>query len=126
QRLVDVACVELVVAGHEEHRLRPVGEQAEPLPGAVDVAGQHEQIGAGGGPGREILGFEMEVGQQLDLHDAVWWRGRVTSKVVRALDSTSTVPPCAITMWRTMYRPSPNPSCLSGGRSPPRKGSKRC
>jgi hypothetical protein len=51
QACVDVAAVELVVAGHEDHRHRPAGKTRQPGPGGVDVAGQHQQLGAGRGLG---------------------------------------------------------------------------
>ncbi len=38
---------------------------------------------------------------------------------------TSTSPPCACTIWDTMYNPSPSPSPRPDFRSPPRNGSNR-
>jgi hypothetical protein len=49
--LGQVAAVELVVAGDQQDRLRPVAEQVERRPGAVDVTGQHEQLAPGAGSG---------------------------------------------------------------------------
>jgi len=66
--LVHITPVELVVAGHEQHWHRPVGKVLQAGPGAVDIARQHEQVRPRRGPGREHLGLEVQVGQQLDLH----------------------------------------------------------
>ncbi len=65
---VDVAAVELVVAGDEDDRHRPAGEAFQPGPGAVDVAGQHQQLGIGRRHGVEALALQVQVGQQLQLH----------------------------------------------------------
>jgi hypothetical protein len=45
-------------------------QNAPGRPGGVDVAGQHQQLGARGGLGVEGLGLEVKVGQQLQLHGA--------------------------------------------------------
>ena len=69
--LRQVALVELVVAGDEKHRNRPVAKQRQARPGAVDVAGQHQQFGAGGGLGLEQFRLEVQVRQQLQPHHAI-------------------------------------------------------
>ena len=70
-RQVREALVELVVAGDEKHRNRPVAKQRQARPGAVDVAGQHQQFGAGGGFGLEQFRLEVQVRQQLQPHHAI-------------------------------------------------------
>src|SRR6185436_11683533 len=65
---VDVATVELVVAGDEDDGHRPARESLERVPGAVDVAGEDEQLGAVGRLRRVRLGLEVEVGKQLQPH----------------------------------------------------------
>ncbi|MCY1213718.1 hypothetical protein D9M72_255120 [compost metagenome] len=80
-RFVEVQVVVFVVARNVHHRRGPavarrVAAQPEvrsiqPGPPAVraDVPGQHQQVRAGRGPGQEGgIGFEMQVGEQLDLH----------------------------------------------------------
>jgi hypothetical protein len=63
-----LATIELVVAGHHQHRHWPVGEAFVSGPAGIDVAGQHQHVGSGRGQRIERLGLEMEVGQQLQLH----------------------------------------------------------
>ncbi len=69
--LGQIATIELMVAGHEDHRHRPPGETVEAGPAGVDVAGQHQQLGARCGFGFERLGLEVQVGQQLQLQARV-------------------------------------------------------
>jgi hypothetical protein len=45
-----------------------VRAQNGPKPAAVDVAGQHQQVGAGRRLRGERFGFEVQVRQQLDAH----------------------------------------------------------
>ena len=65
---VEIAAVELVIAGDEDDRLRPAGESLEGLPAAVDVAGEDQQVRAGRGLRIEPFGFEVQVRQQLQPH----------------------------------------------------------
>jgi hypothetical protein len=68
--VLHLAAVELVVAGHEEHRHRPAGKALQPVPAGVDVAGQHQHLGPRRGHRVEGLGLEVQVGQQLQLQAA--------------------------------------------------------
>ena len=68
-RLDEVAAIELVVAGHEEHRHRPAREAHQLLPATVDVTGQHEQLGRGRWCDLDVgFGLEMEIGDELKPH----------------------------------------------------------
>ena len=83
-RGVEVLHVVFMVARDEDHWRGPSGvlrqrgeaRQAEVVvrqqrAGLVraDVAGQHQDIGANGGAGGEMrVGFQVQVGQQLQLH----------------------------------------------------------
>ena len=58
-RIGPVAIVELVIAGHQQHRYRSVREALEPSPGRVDVTGQHQQIGVRGRLRIEWFGLEV-------------------------------------------------------------------
>ncbi len=84
--LIHVATVELVVAGHEHHRHRPAGELAQAVPAAIDVACEDQQLRAGRGLGHEGLGFEVEVGQDLQAHrrPRIQATRRATKKAARA------------------------------------------
>ena len=69
--LRNLAAVELMVAGDKQHRHRPAAKALQPGPAAVDVAGQHQQLGAGRRLGLEDFGFEVQVGQDLKAHAAI-------------------------------------------------------
>ena len=66
--LRDFAFVELVVTGDEDRRHRPAAKLFQAGPGAVDVAGEHEQFGVGRRCRLEDFGFEVEVGKELEPH----------------------------------------------------------
>ena len=81
---VEIQSVVFMVAGNEDHRRRPMRKlrqrrkalqtemlvrQARALLVRAHVAREHQHIRAGGGRGHEMrVGFQMQVGEQLDLH----------------------------------------------------------
>ena len=67
-RFDEIAAIELVVAGDEHDRHRPAAKAVERVPAAVDVAGEHQQLGARRRLGVVALGLEVQVGEQLQPH----------------------------------------------------------
>ena len=84
---VEVQCVVLVIARHKQHRHRPAGmlrQGREALQAPIglghaaavlaclvgaNVAGEHQQVGVGGGLDAQIgVGFKVQIAQQLNLH----------------------------------------------------------
>ena len=66
----EIAVVEFVVAGDEDHRRRPAAKPLQRFPAAVDVAREHQQLGARRRRGVVVLGLQVQVGQQLQPHQA--------------------------------------------------------
>ena len=88
---IEILVVELMVAGHQDHRLGPMaagllraelGEakigiaQHRAILVGANVAGQHQQLGAGRRLGTEMgVGLQMQVGQNLQVHGRQAYHG---------------------------------------------------
>ena len=59
-----------MVAGDEDDRLRPAAKRSSAVPARVDVAGEDQQLGAGRRLRVVLLGLEVQVGEELQPHQA--------------------------------------------------------
>jgi hypothetical protein len=91
QRGVEVAAIELVVAGDHDHRHRPAGKQVQATVAGINVAGQHQQVGAGCRLRAEILGLEVQIRQQLDAHPGPRYSMALTMSSMTFLASPKTI-----------------------------------